>query len=207
MPLLCAATLIVVVATGCASTTTPTQGQRADVAHFVLERLDAAWRGDGRYDRPSTVAPRFVLPKGWGFAMKECMVDSGFTAFDFDRTAGFTNGLERTSSLGEEGLAWYNCSAQLPTFTTEFSRLDDGQIDELYRYYTEWLVPCLALEGTPVLTVPTRDQFADGVAGQPGSWNPYLTAEPHPSIAVASAVLDSCAPYPLDWSSEVAARP
>ena len=201
--LLCAALLL----GGCASSAAPTQGERADVSHFVQARLDAEWRGDGRFDRPSTVATRFLLPNGWGFAMKQCMVDAGFTAFDFDRAAGFTNGLERSARVGEEGLAWYYCGSRLPTYDTVFSELDDGQIDTLYTYYTDWLVPCLGLEGFAVRAVPTRTQFGRGGAGQPGSWNPYLTAELPASIPVASTVLDGCPPYPQGWSRIVGARP
>lgn len=204
MPLLVCAALLL---SGCASPSTPTQGQRADVSHYVQARLDDAWRGDGRMDRPSTVAPRFLLPNGWGFAMKQCMVDAGFTAFDFDRSGGFTNGLERTSSAGEEGLAWYYCAARFPTYDTVFTELDDGQLDHLYEYYTRWLIPCLALEGSAVLRVPSRTQFGNGLPGQPGSWNPYLTAELPASVVVASAVLNSCPPYPQGWSEKVGARP
>ena len=204
MPLLICAALLL---GGCASPTTPTQGQRADVAHFVQARLDDAWRGDGRHDRPSTVAPRFLLPNGWGFAMKECMVEAGFTAFDYDRSGGFTNGLERTSSMGEEGLAWYYCGARFPTYDTVFSVLDEPQLDQLYAYYRERLIPCLALKGSAVIKVPTREQFGEGGAGQPGSWNPYLTAELPPTAVVASAVLESCPPYPEGWSDSLRARP
>lgn len=139
--------------------------------------------------------------------MKQCMVDAGFTAFDFDRSGGFTNGLERTSSAGEEGLAWYYCGSKLPTYDTVFTELDGGQLDALYAYYRDWLIPCLALEGSAVLREPTRAQFGLGAPGQPGSWNPYLTAELPPTIAVASAVLDSCPPYPEGWSERVSARP
>jgi hypothetical protein len=193
--------------TGCASDATPTQGQRADVAHYVQSRLDAEWRGDGRRDRPPAVPTRFLLPNGWGFAMKECMVASGFTAFDYDRSAGFTNALERTSRAGEEGLAWYYCGTLLPTYDTIFSDLDEAQLDELYAYYTSWLIPCLALDGYSVLNVPTRAQFGDGGAGKPGSWNPYLTAELPASVAIASVVLEACEPYPQHWSSRLAVSP
>lgn len=190
---------------GCAGQVAPTQGQRADVAHFVQQQLDDAWSGDPRHNRPSTVSARFLLPNGWGFAMKQCMIESGFTAFDFDRVSGFTNGLERTSDAGEEGLAWYYCRSRFPTYDTVFSDLDDAQLDELYLYYRERLVPCLALQGSAVLKVPTREQFGTGGAGQPGSWNPYLTAELPASVAVASAVLEACQPYPPGWAESVVA--
>lgn len=203
VPLLAAVLLL----GGCATDAVPTQGQRADVAQYVQVRLDDEWRGDGRNDRPPTVPTRFLLPNGWGFAMKQCMVDAGFTAFDYDRTAGFTNALERTSRTGEEGLAWYYCGSLLPTYDTVFSALEEAQLDELYGYYQSWLIPCLTLEGYSVLNVPTRTQFGMGGAGQPGSWNPYLTAERPASIAIASVLFEACAPYPDGWSERLAASP
>lgn len=202
-----AALLVGCTLAGCGAPSTPTQAQRADVSHYIQARLDDAWRGDGRLDRPSPVTPRFLLPNGWGFAMKQCMIDSGFEGFDYDRSGGFTNGFERTSSAGEEGLAWYYCGARFPTYDTVFSELDEQQLDELYAYYTEWLIPCLALEGSAVLRVPSRAQFGDGGLGQPGSWNPYLTAKLPSTIAVASVLVDSCAPYPNGWTTEREARP
>jgi len=58
-----------------------------------------------------------------------------------------------------------------------------------------------------VLNVPTRTQFGQGGAGQPGSWNPYLTAERPASIAIASVLFEACAPYPDGWSERLAASP
>lgn len=137
--------------------------------------------------------------------MRQCMVDAGFTEYSFDRSAGFTNGLARTSNTGTEGLAWYYCSAVLPTYDTLYSPLDDAQLDDLYEYYTEWLVPCLALEGSAVYNVPTRAQFGAGGSGQPGSWNPYLSARLPSTVTVASVLLQSCSPYPAGWSEEIVA--
>lgn len=202
LPALVSATLIACALAGCATAVSPSEDAQADVSKFIRSSLDAEWRGDGRFDRPSVVAPRFLLPNGWGFAIRECMVDSGFNEYMYDRSGGFSNGVERTSNAGTEGLAWYECVERFPTYDTQFSRLDDAQLEDLYTYYREWLIPCLALEGTTVTEVPTRGQFGDVGDGQPGSWNPYLSAELPASIAVASALLQSCAPYPEGWNPE-----
>lgn len=185
-----------VVLSGCASPARPTQEQRADVTHFVQSSLDVAWRGDGRTDRPSVLTPTFLLPNGWPFRMQQCMVDSGFEAYRYDRTAGFTNGLERTTQTGTEGLAWYYCSALFPTYDTVFSTPEQPELDALYGYYTGILVPCLTLKGAAVHNVPSQAAFDGGGLGQPGSWNPYLTAELPDSVGVAELLLASCPPYP-----------
>lgn len=193
--------------TGCTAASEPTPDQRADAWHYVQTRLDDEWRGDTRFDRPSPVASRFLLPNGWAFAMSECMKDAGYLDFDFSVAEGFTNGDDRAARSGLEGLAWYSCGQQLPTYDTVFSEPTDDELDMLYDYYRERLIPCLALEGTAVPSVPTRGQFGDGGAGRPGWWNPYLTARQPASTAVAAALLDSCPPYPPGWSDRPQARP
>lgn len=192
--------IMLLVLTGCAATAQPTEGQRADVAHFVRTSLDAAWAGDSRLNRPPTLEQTFVLPNGWGFRMQRCMVETGFTAYTYDRDLGFSNGLERTSANGTEGLAWYYCSEIYPTYDKRFSAVDDAELTLLYSYYSAWLVPCLSLEGADVLNIPSVGQFRAGGLGYPGSWNPYLTARLPDTTLDTARLLQTCGPYPAGWA-------
>ena len=195
------ALVVMMLVSGCADTSRPTAEQKADVARFVRTSLDVAWAGDSRLRRPPTVEQTFVLPNGWGPRMQRCMIETGFTAYDFDSSNGFTNGLERTSTTGTEGLAWYYCSELFPTYDERRSELDDAGLASLYSYYSAWLVPCLRLEGSRVLNIPSATQFRDGGLGSPGSWNPYLTARLPGSTTDTARLLQDCSPYPPGWTA------
>jgi hypothetical protein len=196
------AALTAVALSGCSGVSRPTGEQRADVSHLVRTSLDSAWAGDGSLNRPPTVQQTFVLPNGWGFRMQRCMVETGFTAYTYDQAFGFSNGLERTSTEGTEGLAWYYCSEIYPTYDRRFSDVDDTELAVLYDYYSAWLVPCLSLEGSPVLNIPSAQQFRAGGLGYPGSWNPYLTARLPDSTLDTARLLQTCGPYPAGWAAE-----
>ncbi len=187
----CLGVILVTVAlalTGCAAAPAPTADERAEVATYVRQQLDAAWRGDGRNTRPATVQPLFYLPNGWGFRMQQCMIDSGYSNFNYFEGDGKRH--------GEESLAWYACLTKYPTYDTIFSEPSVEQLGELYSYYTDLLVPCLLSKGVPVDGVPTREEFLSGGEGQPGSWNPYLAAPPPASIGLAALLLEQCPAYP-----------
>jgi hypothetical protein len=179
---------------GCAS---PPADDPADVSLHLQQRLDAAFNpGLGGIDRPAAAPVRFALPNGWGGLMGRCMNDSGFTAFDYDRFYGFTNAGEQASHTGAEGLAWYRCTQQYPEFDTVFVKFSDADLDTLYDYYAEVLVPCLGALGAPVTEMPSRTDFADGGAGQPGWWNPYLSVDSPGSTANVDLLFAKCDAYP-----------
>ena len=181
--------------TGCAATTT-TVDDPADVELQVQLALDDAWTPPpGSNARPPPGSARFALPDGWGNWMQRCMILSGYENFDFSRTAGFTNGGQRAKHSGSEGLAWYYCSQQFPQHDTVFTRMTVAQLDALYDYYEIWLVPCLASHGWGAVELPGRATFADGGAGQPGWWNPYLESVRPSSVAGVAAQFSECPPY------------
>ena len=180
-----------------AGCTPVSHNSEADVELHVLQHLDSEWTAvDDSSSRPASRQVRFVLPQGWGYIMRQCMVDAGYQAFTFDGDNGFTNGLNRVNYFGREGLAWYQCRQDFPDYFVQFTRLKEPQLDVLYHYYTTWLVPCLEAAGASVSDVPSRAAFADGGEGQPGWWNPYLSASRPASIGVLDEQFDKCQPYP-----------
>lgn len=179
---------------GCASAPTD---DPADVSLHLQKRLDAAFNPRlGGLDRPPATPVRFSLPNGWGNLMRQCMNDSGFTDFTYDRFYGFTNAGEQAKQTGEEGLAWYSCSQQLPVYDTVYVEFSDSDLDELYDYYTGFLVPCLGSLGASVTDVQGRAEFADGGEGQPGWWNPYLSVQTPASDADVDLLFAKCEAYP-----------
>ena len=137
---------------------------------------------------------RFALPNGWGFLMQRCMIESGFAGYTYSRIGGFTNGLNRASATGMEGLAWYFCSQDYPEVDVVHTRLEEPDLDALYQYYTNWLVPCLEAAGVSVSGVPSREQFGDEGGGQSCRWQPYLTTARPSSTAAADDQFAKCAP-------------
>ena len=169
----------------------------ADVELRVMQHLDDSWRPiDKSNTRPASRPVRFSLPNGWGYLMRQCMVNSGYEAYTYDTIDGFTNGLNRVNYFGREGLAWYKCHQDLPEYFIVFTKLEQPQLDELYHYYTTWLVPCLEAAGAAIAEVPSREEFVDGGEGQPGWWNPYLSASRPASISVVDEQFEKCEPYP-----------
>ena len=170
----------------------------ADVSLHLQQRLDLAFNpgAEGGIDRPAAVPVQFALPNGWGNLMRRCMNNAGFPAFAYDRFYGFTNGGEVADRSGDEGLAWYGCAQQFPEFDTVYAEFSDDDLEGLYDYYTEYLVPCLESLGGSVGDVPDRAAFADGGEGQPGWWNPYLAVAPPASSADVDLLFAKCDPYP-----------
>jgi hypothetical protein len=175
--------------TGCAAIA----DDPADVQLHLLHRLDTAFNpGPGGIDRPASGPVRFALPNGWAFLVVGCMKDAGFTTVDYDREDGFIN----VAKTGDGALAWYGCTQQLPEYDTVYAQFDDAELEALYDYYEQQLVPCLGAAGAPVSGVPGREDFAAGGAGQPGWWNPYLGVVPPASTADVDLLFAKCAPYP-----------
>ena len=169
----------------------------ADVSLRLQHRLDSEFNPRlGGIDRPAATPVRFSLPNGWGGLMRGCMKDSGFDAFEYDRFYGFTNAGKQQVYTGEQGLAWYHCTQELPTYDTVYVEFSDADLDLLYDYYVELLVPCLESVGAEVAEVPSRAAFADGGEGQPGWWNPYLSVMTPGSSANVDLLFAKCAAYP-----------
>ena len=176
--------------TGCAAQPTDSA---ADVSLHLQRRLDTAFNpGPGGIDRPAAEQVRFALPNGWANLMRRCMNDAGFASVGFDREDGFTN----VAPAGEGALAWYRCTKQLPEFDTVFADFTAEQLDELYDYYVEVLVPCAGAVGLAVTEVPSRAVFIDGGEGQPGWWHPFLSVQLPGSDADVDLLFAKCDPYP-----------
>lgn len=179
---------------GCAS---PPADDPADVSLHLQQRLDKAFNPRlGGIDRPAAEPVRFALPNGWGNLMRGCMKDSGFTQFEYDRFYGFTNEGKQQTYAGDQGLAWYHCTQLYPSYDTVYVEFSDGDLDVLYDYYIEYLVPCLGAIGAEVSEVQSRAAFADGGEGQPGWWNPFLAVRTPASTANVDLLFAKCEPYP-----------
>jgi len=176
--------------TGCA---THQPDSAADVSLHLQRRLDTAFNpGPGGIDRPAAEPVRFALPNGWANLMRRCMNDAGYALVNYDRNDGFTN----VDETGEGALAWYHCTQLLPEYDTVFADFSAEELDALYDYYVEILVPCAGALGATVTAVPSRAEFIDGGEGQSGWWHPFLSVALPASSSDVDLLFAKCDPYP-----------
>lgn len=180
---------------GCATTSAPQDP--SDVQLYLVARLDAAWHATGsEADRPSTSAPTRVMPDGWPYVMNRCMVDAGFSQYNYSPSTGFTNGAQPRSPVGPEGLAWYQCTMEFPEVGDTSATPTEAQMGQLYRYYTTVLQPCLLLAGSAPSASPSLTDFVGSAWGTPAGWNPYLSIATPRTTALVALEFKRCPPYP-----------
>jgi hypothetical protein len=163
----------------------------------VLVGLDAQWRDFGTTDhRPLADDYKFLLPGGVGPAIMRCMRDAGYDNYAVARASDLADH-PRSEPTPRESVAYYSCYHAWVGYDPSFDELSDDQIAVLYDYYRRSLVPCLEAAGFSVADVPTADGFAQPVTGQPGGWNPYLTAVRPGRTNLVSVMFDRCPAYPV----------
>lgn len=119
---------------------------------------------------PDADLVRFVLPSEWAEAIAQCMSDAGFQASA--EPDGGVKYEEIPEAQGEaQSVANYVCSVQYPVDPTYARPLNEEQLDYLYWYFTNELIPCLEEEGHSVSTAPSRSTFIDQYDSNP--WSPY----------------------------------
>jgi len=156
----------------------PPPGPTAEqVADYNDDILRATWITTGL----SEVFPRPEVTQGdtldiddWLITMSECMTANGYAeyAMGYNPRTGFvlygpSGGGLATAAMQ---LSFYRCAAAHPVeVVSNHQLLSPAQIDYVYDYYQQWVVPCLIAEGVMVRDPPTRQGFHE-VYGQ---WSPY----------------------------------
>ena len=166
-----------VVLTGCATArVVPPGPSGVETARYLQVRIDLAWKNsglEGIVERPA-VSPvvRPVDTSGVDL-MSQCLVDSGSDGF------GWSDGLDGVEIISIDGkdpttqmkLDFYSCFAANPTaLGASTPMLSGAQLDFLYDYYQQLVVPCLAAFGITSLDVPTRESYRTDPFGY---WTPY----------------------------------
>lgn len=182
---------------GCSTVAAPPPGMTdAQLDDYYELQSDVMWRNTRLSDdlRPPDAPAQVVTLEQRSELIADCM-----------NTAGFDNYVNRrgvlvvsTEAQSEEDtqverLAFYSCRSGLRVQELEESLLNPAQIDYLYNYYEQALVPCLAVNGIDVDDAPSRTQFIEQNAG----WNPYhsVTEESWPRLA-DGVILTECSPGP-----------
>lgn len=146
---------------------------------FALE-----WSGIEVDDAPVIDVIAYVPPAGWGTAVAGCMNAAGYSEYTVSR-GGMTYP-PRDASDDDESLALYTCIGRYPVQGDFSSYANKAQLEFLYDYFRDSLIPCLAAEGYVVPGIaPTRAQFT-AFTVEP-RWNPYNALLTKPSAAVREA--------------------
>lgn len=176
----------------------PAGGLSDDEVQLLLARnIDGVWMGMGLDDakRPPDPAVVFIDQDQWAPSMASCMTDQGFTGYVGDESGlQVGNYVERE----DESIAWYLCQATYQHDPNEYGGLNGRQLEYMYDYNRDILVPCLEAHGVDVGTPPDREA-AVTVGGDSAGWNPYYSMfesfDPN-TDAVDRLIYRDCRPYP-----------
>ena len=168
----------------------------AAVAEYNAVMLDKSWANtglDGAVQRPAAGSGAPLPRLEWFDATFACMANSGIGGLSVGYTSadGYTlygnNG--PTDFEPNQQLAFYRCAAEHPV-NPEAELLTDDQLNYIYDYYLQALVPCMVLNGFPPSTAPTRVEFF-ALAGQ---WSPYYSVDVGLSGIQYEEIEQTCGP-------------
>jgi hypothetical protein len=153
---------------GCSSPAPVPAGlSKHELQEAVQAELDRQWEFtglDGTEARPPAAPVADPASGESDEGLSNCLVTSGFGSWGYGDD-GLT---EVNGSPPESGqlLAWYACNAAHP----RIDFLSSAQRDYIYDYYTNWLVPCLGLDGKHMQRLPSRAEFHEPSRY---TWSPY----------------------------------
>lgn len=156
---------------GCAAVSAPPPGFSAqELADAHAHALDVRWSWTQLPDeqRPPDPEVQIVSNEEWAPFLARCMNEAGF-----DNYQAVGNGLLIDDLPAEEQdastLAFFVCESSIRIDGSDSFLLNEAQLDYLYDYFVQMLVPCLMLHDIELHDVPTRAEYADLL----GTWNPY----------------------------------
>jgi len=161
---------------GCVAVPPPGPSE-AEIAEYNAELLDLTWAAtglEGVVDRPATGSGRPLQSAAWFDATFACMSAQGIgnLAITSSSESGFE--LYGAWTDADDQLAFYRCAAANPIDPAgSLEVLTDDQLDYIYDYYLQSLVPCMVLNGFAPTSAPTRVEF-HALAGQ---WSPYYSVD------------------------------
>jgi len=166
---------------GCsaAPTTEPPSGLSDEEELSYAQSYALQWSGIEVPDAPAVEVVAYIPSAGWGTAVSGCMNAAGYADYSATRT-GMTYPSREDDA---ETLALYTCIARYPVQSDFSAYANKAQLEFLYDYFRDSLIPCLAAEGYIVPgTAPSREQFSEFTV-QP-RWNPYNALPSTPPAAV-----------------------
>ena len=166
----------------------PLTGLTADEEVLYAQSFALQWSGIEVPDAPEVPVVAYVPSAGWGTVVAGCMNAAGYEQY-----AATRSGMSYPSRESDaETLALYTCIGQYPVQADFSAYANKAQLEYLYDYFRNSLVPCLAARGYIVPgTAPSREEFTE-LTVQP-RWNPYNALQKVPT----EAVRESCPASPF----------
>lgn len=194
-PILLAAALLL---SGCATVSAPEPGlTAAELADVHHRELDLTWSRTGLPDelRPEDPDVQVVHPDDFADYLVDCLSEAGFDQYSEQSGAFATDEVVQTAEERDaNALAFYVCQASMIIEGSDDNWLNPAEVDYLYDYYQQMLVPCLALRDIQLVDILSRQEFVDTF----GFWNPYfaLTEASQTVLMGNSDIFVECAPTP-----------
>jgi hypothetical protein len=141
---------------------------------------------------------RFVTPDAWSAVMKQCSDAAGARGITFvDGVAALTESVT-DAERQTDSWAYAACSIEYPLVSVRSQLRTPQQLDYIYAYYRNSLVPCLRTSGVGVAGMPAPDQFRDGSDNGLTMWMPYdhLSSAPWLTAASLVSLREKCPPAP-----------
>jgi len=179
--------------TGCSAVAMPEPGLSEAEREIVQQQTrDNYWAVTGLPDeqRPAATPMTVVPSEEWPTRFVECMNAQGFANYAVAGDGYSTYTIESEDPT-VEALASYVCST---SFWTDYGWFNTAQLDYLYDYYEQTLVPCLAVHNAQIWGAPSREKFY----AQGGGWHPYFNfpKKDQERIFADEALPDECPPVP-----------
>lgn len=107
--------------------------------------------------------------------------------------------IEEIADTEQALLAEYTCRAKYQLNAGALALLNGAQLDYLYDYYQDTLIPCLGLRGIELASFPTREESVDVARFGSYPWNPYDELFDYGiGMAAPDGLLSTCPPFPPD---------
>ena len=169
MKRLAVALALLVVLTGCVqSRPLPPKPTEAELALLNARVEDIQWQylgftpGD---PRPDVEFVEYVDPDATAGTYADCMIGAGFPDYDPYATAN--------DDVGQT-LALFTCVSAYPLEPRYYNLFTTRQLEFLYEYYQEAVIPCLRGAGLDLGSIPTREQFTEPLRGGGAYlWSPW----------------------------------
>lgn len=183
---------------GCTVVSAPEPGfTESELVEMRARVLDVRWHWTHLPDelRPPDPEVRFVSADDWATSLATCMNDAGFDNYQAVDFGLMITDVTRTADEADAAsIAYYVCENSFRIVGQEGFLFNAKQLDYRYDYYSEVLIPCMALHEVEVFDAPSRAEFDDRF----GFWNPYdsVTEKSVPILTTDATLFDECPSTP-----------
>lgn len=197
---------LILLLSGCSGTPAFPPDPDAAETRMIIERGNLAWWHQmfPDEDPPIVTAGELLSADEWEEAITDCVANTTVELMSQVR-------LDEVSDEQMDAVmrASWLCQMEFPSPVGDPSGYwSNAQLEWLYGFYVDRLVPCIRSIGYRVNNVPKREVFLEQSIGGP-VWNPYYDLEPMPNQSAEWLPIAYACPAPpkggrLMWPTEEA---